>query len=156
DSNQPVEFAAQISRLKGRVIVVGMTGLDIPRAPFFSRELKLMISMSYGPGRYDPQYEEKGHDYPIGYVRWTEKRNIESFIELVSDKRVNVDRLMTHRFRIEDAERAYQLISGDSSEPYLGVLLNYDPNVELNTRVALNGTPKPRKSEKAIVLGVIG
>jgi len=156
DSNQPVELAAKISRLKGRVIVVGMTGLDIPRAPFFSRELKLIISMSYGPGRYDPEYEEKGHDYPIGYVRWTEKRNIESFLELVGDKRVNVARLTTHRFRIDDAERAYQLISGDSSEPYLGVLLNYDPNAELNTRVALVGTAKPRKSEKSIVLGVIG
>src|SRR5690349_589649 len=156
DSNQPVELAAKISRLKGRVIVVGMTGLDIPRAPFFSRELKLMISMSYGPGRYDPDYEERGQDYPIGYVRWTENRNIESFLELVGDKRVNVDRLTTHRFSIEEAERAYQLISGDSSERYLGVLLNYDPNAELNTRIALNGTAKPRKSEKSIVLGVIG
>jgi polar amino acid transport system substrate-binding protein len=156
DSNQPVELAANISRLKGRVIVVGMTGLDIPRAPFFSRELKLIISMSYGPGRYDPEYEEKGHDYPVGYVRWTEKRNIESFLELVGDKRVNVDRLTTHRFRIEDAERAYQLISADSTEPYLGVVLNYDPNAEVNTRVALSATPKPRKGEKRIVLGVIG
>src|SRR6476659_3704878 len=156
ESNQPVELAAKISRLKGRVIVVGMTGLDIPRAPFFSRELKLIISMSYGPGRYDPDSEEKGHDYPIGYVRWTEKRNIESFLELVGEKRVNVDRLTTHRFRIDEAERAYQLISGDASEPYLGVLLNYDPNAALNTRVALDGAAKPRKSEKSIVLGVIG
>ena len=156
DSNQPVELAAKISRLKGRVIVVGMTGLDIPRAPFFSRELKLMISMSYGPGRYDPEYEERGHDYPIGYVRWTEKRNIESFLELIGDKRVNVDRLTTHRFSIEAAERAYQLISGDFTEPYLGVLLNYDPDAELNTRVALNATAKPRRAESKIVLGVIG
>ena len=156
DSNQPIEFAAKISRLKGRVIVVGMTGLDIPRAPFFSRELKLMISMSYGPGRYDPDYEEKGHDYPFGYVRWTEKRNIESFLELVGDKRVNVDRLTTHRFRIEEAERAYQLISGDSTEAYLGVLLNYDPEAELKARVALNAATKPRKREKSVVVGVIG
>ncbi|HXQ72209.1 MAG TPA: zinc-binding alcohol dehydrogenase, partial [Pyrinomonadaceae bacterium] len=135
DSNQPVDLAARISRLKGRVIVVGMTGLDIPRAPFFSRELKLVISMSYGPGRYDPDYEEKGHDYPLPYVRWTEKRNIESFLELIGDGRVNVDRLTTHRFRIEEAERAYQLISGNSTESYLGVLLNYDPTAEINTRV---------------------
>src|SRR5690349_9304294 len=156
DSNQPVELAAKISRLKGRVIVVGTTGLDIPRAPFFSRELKLMISMSYGPGRYDPEYEEKGHDYPIGYVRWTEKRNIESFLDLVGDKRVNVDRLTTHRFGIDAAERAYQLISGDANEPYLGVLLHYDPNAEPNTRIALNATAKPRRAEKQIVLGVIG
>ena len=156
DSNQPVELAAKVSRLKGRVIVVGMTGLDIPRAPFFSRELKLIISMSYGPGRYDPDYEEKGHDYPLPYVRWTEKRNIEGFLDLVADGRVNVARLTTHRFRIEDAERAYQLLSGDAKEPYLGVVLNYDPEAELTRRVAL-GAPRPaRKTESSIVLGVIG
>jgi predicted dehydrogenase/threonine dehydrogenase-like Zn-dependent dehydrogenase len=154
DSNQPVELAARVSRLKGRVIVVGMTGLDIPRQPFFSRELKLIISMSYGPGRYDPDYEERGHDYPLPYVRWTEKRNIESFLELVSDGRVNVERLTTHRFRIEDAERAYELISADSSEPYLGVLLNYDPDSEIVRRVPLISSV--HRAEKAIRLGVIG
>ena len=154
DSNAPVELAARVSRLKGRVIVVGMTGMDIPRQPFFSRELKLIISMSYGPGRYDPDYEERGHDYPLPYVRWTEKRNIESFLELVADKRVNVDRLTTHRFPIAEAERAYQLISGDVQEPYLGVVLNYDPEAEVARKVAL-GTPI-RKAEKSIVLGVIG
>jgi polar amino acid transport system substrate-binding protein len=156
ESNHLIELAAKISRLKGRVIVVGMTGLDIPRAPFFSRELKLIISMSYGPGRYDPDYEEKGHDYPLAYVRWTENRNIESFLELIAGKRVNVDRLTTHRFRIEEAERAYQLISGDSTEPYLGVLLNYDPAAEIKTRISLNGTPKPRQHEKSVVVGVVG
>jgi predicted dehydrogenase/threonine dehydrogenase-like Zn-dependent dehydrogenase len=154
DSNQPVELAARVSRLKGRVIVVGMTGLDIPRQPFFSRELKLIISMSYGPGRYDPDYEERGHDYPLPYVRWTEKRNIESFLELVGDGRVNVERLTTHRFRIEDAERAYELISAESSEPYLGVLLNYDPDRDIIRRVPL--TSAVRRAEKAIRLGVIG
>jgi predicted dehydrogenase/threonine dehydrogenase-like Zn-dependent dehydrogenase len=153
DSNQPVELAARVSRLKGRVIVVGMTGLDIPRAPFFSRELKLIISMSYGPGRYDPDYEERGQDYPLPYVRWTEKRNIESFLELVGDKRVNVERLTTHRFRIEDAERAYALISGESNEPYLGVLLNYDPNREITRRIPLSA---PARAENAIRVGVIG
>ena len=156
DSNQPVELAAKVSRLKGRVIIVGMTGLDIPRAPFFSRELKLMISMSYGPGRYDPDYEEKGHDYPFAYVRWTEQRNIESFLQLVADKRINVDRLTTHQFRIDEAERAYQLISGDVREPYLGVVLNYDPDAEVARRVALGTAATPRKAEKKIVLGVIG
>jgi predicted dehydrogenase/threonine dehydrogenase-like Zn-dependent dehydrogenase len=154
DSNQPVELAARVSRLKGRVIVVGMTGLDIPRQPFFSRELKLIISMSYGPGRYDPDYEERGHDYPLPYVRWTEKRNIESFLELIGDKRVNVERLTTHRFRIEDAERAYTLISGDSNEPYLGVLLNYEPDREITRRIPL--TTSTHRAEKAIRVGVIG
>jgi polar amino acid transport system substrate-binding protein len=156
DSNQPVELAAQVSRLKGRVIVVGMTGMDIPRPPFFSRELKLIISMSYGPGRYDPDYEERGRDYPLPYVRWTEKRNIESFVELVGDERVNVERLTTHRFPIEQAEHAYRLISGDVQEPYLGVVLNYDPESEVARRVSLTATRGVRKAEKSIVLGVIG
>ncbi len=156
DSNQPVELAARVSRLKGRVIVVGMTGMDIPRQPFFSRELKLVISMSYGPGRYDPDYEERGHDYPLPYVRWTEKRNIESFLQLVGDKRINVERLTTHRFPIVEADRAYQLISGDVREPYLGVVLNYDPDAEVVRRVSLGAAPVVRKAEKSIVLGVIG
>jgi predicted dehydrogenase/threonine dehydrogenase-like Zn-dependent dehydrogenase len=156
DSNQPVELAAQVSRLKGRVIVVGMTGMDIPRAPFFSRELKLIISMSYGPGRYDPEYEERGHDYPLPYVRWTEKRNIESFLELVGDKRINVERLTTHRFPIAEADRAYQLISGALQEPNLGVVLNYDPEAQIVRRVPLDVARPARKSEKSVALGVIG
>jgi polar amino acid transport system substrate-binding protein len=156
DSNAPVELAARVSRLKGRVIVVGMTGMDIPRQPFFSRELKLIISMSYGPGRYDPDYEERGHDYPLPYVRWTEKRNIESFLELVAGKRVNVDRLTTHSFPIAEADRAYALISGDVQEPYLGVVLNYDPEAEVARKIALAATPIIQKSERSIVLGVIG
>jgi predicted dehydrogenase/threonine dehydrogenase-like Zn-dependent dehydrogenase len=160
DSNQPIELAARVSRLKGRVIVVGMTGMDIPRAPFFSRELKLVISMSYGPGRYDPEYEERGHDYPLPYVRWTEKRNIESFLELIADGRLNVERLTTHRFPIAEADRAYQLISGELQEPNLGVVLNYDPESEVIRKVPLNvrsvAASPVRKSEKSIGLGVIG
>src|SRR5262249_41334133 len=156
DSNEPVELAARVSRLKGRVIIVGMTGMNIPRQPFFSRELKLIISMSYGPGRYDPEYEEHGHDYPLPYVRWTEKRNIESFLELVGDKRINVERLTTHRFPITEADRAYQLISGDVQEPNLGVVLNYDAEAEVARKVLLSATPPVRKSEQSIVLGVIG
>src|ERR1041384_2414105 len=154
DSNQPIELAARVSRLKGRVIVVGMTGMDIPRPPFFSRDLKLIISMSYGPGRYDPEYEDRGHDYPLPYVRWTEKRNIESFLELIAGERLNVERLTTHRFPIAEADRAYQLISGELHEPNLGVVLNYDPEADVARRVSLGS--QMRKSEKSIVLGVIG
>ena len=156
DSNQPVELAASVSRLKGRVIIVGMTGMNIPRPPFFSRELKLIVSMSYGPGRYDPEYEERGHDYPLPYVRWTEQRNIESFLQLVGDGRINVERLTTHRFAIAEADRAYQLISGEIQEPNLGVVLNYDPEAEVTRRVALKDAPAVRKSEKSIGVGVIG
>ena len=156
DSNQPIELAARVSRLKGRVIVVGMTGMDIPRAPFFSRELKLIISMSYGPGRYDPEYEERGQDYPLPYVRWTEKRNIESFLDLIGDGRVNVERLTTHRFPITEADRAYQLISGELQEPNLGVVLNYDPDAAVLRKISLGAAAPVRKSEKSIVVGVIG
>lgn len=152
DSNQPVELAARISRVKGRVVVVGLTGLDIPRQPFFMRELSLTISMSYGPGRYDPDYEERGNDYPFGYVRWTEKRNIEAFLDLIAAKRIDTNRLISHRFKISEAEKAYQLISGDLKEPYMGVILNYDPEAKVSTRVQLS----PRTGEGKIVVGVIG
>jgi len=154
DSNQPIELAAKISRLKGRVVVVGMTGLEIPRQPFYLRELSLMISMSYGPGRYDPTYEEGGNDYPFGYVRWTEKRNIEAFVELINSGSIRLNKLISHRFPIDQAERAYRLISGDSSEPYLGVVLNYDPDSPVMTRVALKSSKT--RSDSAITLGVIG
>ena len=106
NSNQPVELAGEVSRVKGRVVVVGSTGMQIPRQTFYNRELELKISMSYGPGRYDPEYEERGHDYPFGYVRWTEQRNIEAFLQLISEGRVSVDRLVTHRFPVAEAERA--------------------------------------------------
>ena len=157
DSNQPVELAAKISRMKGRVVVVGMTGLDIPRQPFYLRELSLTISMSYGPGRYDPDYEEHGHDYPFPYVRWTEQRNIESFLDLVSQKRIEVDKVISHRFPIEEAEQAYQLISGASNEPYLGVVLKYDPDSALQSRVSLTSGAQPgAKKEERVGVGVIG
>jgi polar amino acid transport system substrate-binding protein len=154
DSNQPVELAAKISRVKGRVVIVGMTGLDIPRQPFYLRELSLTISMSYGPGRYDPDYEERGKDYPFGYVRWTEKRNIEAFLGLIGSGSIKLNKLISHRFPIDQAERAYQLISGESSEPYLGVVLNYDPDSPVTSRVALESSRI--RSDSAITLGVIG
>jgi predicted dehydrogenase/threonine dehydrogenase-like Zn-dependent dehydrogenase len=138
-SNQPVELAGEIARLKGRVVAVGMIGLNIPRNLYFKRELSLMVSMSYGPGRYDPEYEERGHDYPFAYVRWTEKRNIEAFLDLVAEGRVKVERLITHRFSIEEGERAYQLISSESKEPYLGIILQYDMARELERRIEIKG-----------------
>ena len=157
ESSQPVELAAKISRMKGRVVVVGATGLDIPRQPFYLRELSLTISMSYGPGRYDPDYEEHGHDYPFPYVRWTEQRNIESFLDLVGQKRIDVDKLISHRFPIEDAERAYQLISGAANEPYLGVVLKYDPDSPLQSRITLTSDAPPRATkEDKVGVGVVG
>ncbi len=157
DSNQPVELAGEISRVKGRVVVVGSTGLQIPRQTFYNRELALKISMSYGPGRYDPEYEERGHDYPFGYVRWTEQRNIEAFLQLISGGRVNVDRLVTHRFPVAEAERAYEVIAGSLHEPHLGVLLEYDPESEPGREIELSGhSISTRKPEEQVRIGVIG
>ena len=153
-SNEPVELAGEISRTKGRVIVIGAVGLNIPRKPYYDRELTFKISMSYGPGRYDPEYEERGHDYPFGYVRWTEGRNIAAFLDLVAGGRVNVDPLITHRFRIEEGERAYQLITGETNEPYLGVLLQYDAERELETRIELaKVSASPAQSVRVGLIG---
>ena len=122
--NRPVEVAGEISRKKGRVVVLGAVGMNLPREPYYLKELELRLSTSYGPGRYDAEYEEKGHDYPYGYVRWTEKRNMEAFLSLIQQGKVNVKALTTHRYPIQDAERAYKLMMEDS-EPYLGILLSY-------------------------------
>jgi len=157
DSNEPIELAGEVCRMKGRVVVVGMTGLTVPRQSYFKRELSLKISMSYGPGRYDPEYEERGHDYPFGYVRWTENRNIEAFLDLVRQGRVTVEPLISHRFNIEDAESAYELIAGDLDEPYLGVLLGYDPSTELRRTIELTEGIKPRAPrEQSVRIGVVG
>jgi predicted dehydrogenase/threonine dehydrogenase-like Zn-dependent dehydrogenase len=156
-SNEPVELAGEISRPKGRVIVVGAVGLNIPRKPYFDRELTFRISMSYGPGRYDPEYEERGHDYPFAYVRWTEGRNIEAFLDLVSSGRVNVEPLITHRFKLEDGERAYQVITGEINESYLGVLLQYEAERPLETRIELpQKTTTAASPAQSVRLGLIG
>jgi predicted dehydrogenase/threonine dehydrogenase-like Zn-dependent dehydrogenase len=138
-SDEPIELAGEISRLRGRVVAVGLVGMNVPRQIYFQRELTLRVSMSYGPGRYDPEYEERGHDYPLAYVRWTEGRNLEAFLDLVAAGSVNVKPLVTHRFPVEEGARAYHLISGDAREPYLGILINYDTERELERHV-LNRT----------------
>jgi polar amino acid transport system substrate-binding protein len=134
-SDEPIELAGEISRLKGRVVAVGMVGMNVPRNIYYQRELTLKVSMSYGPGRHDPDYEERGHDYPLAYVRWTEGRNIEAFVELLADGRVDVKPLISHRFSIDDAPRAYRLISGNTDEKYLAVVLTYDTEREVRRRI---------------------
>jgi polar amino acid transport system substrate-binding protein len=151
-SNQPVELAGEISRPRGRVVVVGAVGLNIPRKPYYDRELSFRISMSYGPGRYDPEYEERGHDYPFGYVRWTEGRNIEAFLDLLAEGRVNVEPLITHRFKVAESEAAYELITGN--EPHLGVVLQYDSGREIERRIPL--VVKTSGPAAAVRVGLIG
>ncbi|MHB0971887.1 MAG: bi-domain-containing oxidoreductase [Thermoanaerobaculia bacterium] len=127
-SSDPISLAADICRDRGRIVSVGATGLNLPRRPFYEKELSFFISRSYGPGRYDPLYEEAGLDYPIGYVRWSEGRNFEAVLELMSRGALNVAALTTHRFPIDRATEAYELIKG-AGEPFLGVLIKY-PGLE--------------------------
>jgi predicted dehydrogenase len=124
-SADPIELAGEIARDRGRVIAVGAVELHIPRKVYYEKELALINSRSYGPGRYDPAYEAHGQDYPIGYVRWTEGRNLEAFIDLLANRSVDVLPLVSHRFPVHEAPRAYELITGKSGQPFIGVLLTY-------------------------------
>jgi predicted dehydrogenase/threonine dehydrogenase-like Zn-dependent dehydrogenase len=151
-SNEPIELAGEISRLKGRVVAVGVVGMNVPRNVYYQRELTLKVSLSYGPGRHDPDYEERGHDYPVAYVRWTEGRNIEAFLDLVAAGRIDVKPLITHRFSLDDARSAYQLISGNTDEEYLAVLLTYDTESEVSGRIENRSAAK----KAAVPAGRVG
>lgn len=129
-SSEPVHQAAQMCRKRGRIVLVGVTGLELSRADFFEKELSFQVSCSYGPGRYDPTYEEKGQDYPVGFVRWTEQRNFEAVLDMLADGRVDVRPLISHRFSIDEAEKAYALVGG--AGPSLGILLAY-PGIEITS-----------------------
>jgi len=123
-SNEPIELAADAARVRGRIVLVGVVGLNLPRPPFFAKELEFTVSASLGPGRGDALYEERGQDYPFGHVRWTARRNMEAALELMASAKLPVERLTTHRFEIEDAASAYDLITA-RREPFIGVLLQY-------------------------------
>jgi polar amino acid transport system substrate-binding protein len=153
-SNQPVELAGEICRKKGRVVVVGVVGMNIPRSVYYAKELDFKISCSYGPGRYDPHYEEHGIDYPVGYVRWTEKRNMQAFLQMLAQKRVDLDKITTHRFKIEDAREAYDLIMGKTEERFIGVLLEYEQEKEVRPDITLRKAGL--ETTKGVNIGVIG
>ena len=122
-SSEPMHQAALMCRKRGRIVLVGVTGLELSRDDFFKKELSFQVSCSYGPGRYDQNYEEKGQDYPIGYVRWTEQRNFEAVLDTLADGRLRAEPLVSHRFALEQAEAAYGVVAG--SEPSMGILLEY-------------------------------
>jgi predicted dehydrogenase/threonine dehydrogenase-like Zn-dependent dehydrogenase len=122
-SSDPVSQAARMCRKRGRIVLVGVTGLELNRDEFYEKELTFQVSCSYGPGRYDPNYEEKGQDYPIGFVRWTEQRNFEAVLDMMADGRLDVKPLITHRFPIAEADKAYDLLMSD--EWSLGILIDY-------------------------------
>lgn len=124
-SSDPVSLAARLCRDRGRVVVVGDVGMELPRAPYYDKELELRLSRSYGPGRYDTEYEERGLDYPIGYVRWTERRNMRAFVELVGDGRLDPAALISERLPVEQAGEAYERLVSGAGSP-LGLVLTYD------------------------------
>ncbi len=155
-NNDPVKLAGEIACDRGKVVAVGAVGLDVPRKTYYEKELSVIISRSYGPGRYDPNFEEKGQDYPVGYVRWTETRNIEAFLDLLAAGKLDVSPLISHRIPIEEGKQAYDLITGEA--PYLGVLLTYPGNdLPKDNRVPNPTAPTIRvKPGEIIALGVLG
>ena len=124
-SSDTVQLAGEIVRDRGSVISLGVVGLDIPRKTYYEKEIHFQVSRSSGPGRYDPVYEEAGVDYPLGYVRWTEGRNLQAFVQLLHSTKLEVADLITHQFAIEEAVKAYELITGKTGEAYLGIVLTY-------------------------------
>lgn len=156
-SSEPVHQAALMCRKRGRIVLVGVTGLELSRADFYEKELTFQVSCSYGPGRYDPDYEEKGQDYPVGFVRWTAQRNFEAVLEMMADGRLDVKPLISHRFAIDEAEKAYELVVGP--EPSLGILLDYPSAGDRPDQNLLNATIKlaePTGVTGGAVLGFIG
>jgi len=150
-STDPVELAGEIARDRGHVVALGAVGLTMPRKIYYQKELSFINSRSYGPGRYDPAYEDAGQDYPIGYVRWTEGRNLEAYVHLLAKGQVDVKPLITHRFPIENAPKAYELITGKTSQLFLGVLLTY-PEAG-SKKVKLQSTFAPVKKDSLPIAG---
>jgi predicted dehydrogenase/threonine dehydrogenase-like Zn-dependent dehydrogenase len=165
-SDEPMHQAAQMCRQRGRIILVGVTGLALSRADFYEKELTFQVSCSYGPGRYDPQYEIEGHDYPVGFVRWTEQRNFEAILDMLADGRLDVAPLISHRFALERAADAYQLVV--ERKPCLGIVLEYGgdsrPRDERLRRTLRVADPPARVAElrsrpsaaSAVTIAVIG
>jgi predicted dehydrogenase len=149
-SSDPVNLAGTIARERAIVVAVGTVGMDIERRAYYEKELDFRISRSYGPGRYDASYEQKGRDYPIGYVRWTETRNMEAFLQFLAEKKVNVDSLITHRFPIDRAQSAYELILGKSGQPFLGVVIQYSGTCDGSQTLALMPNPAPAAAPPSV------
>ncbi len=154
DSDQPITLAAHAARKKARVVVVGAVGLNLPREPYYQKEIEVVVSCSYGPGRYDPAYEDGGRDYPIGYVRWTEQRNLQAVLDLMAAGCLDVAPLITHRFPIAAAKQAYELIES-GREPHLGVVLEY-PEIDRDGPARRVELRAPAPATTAVGVGCVG
>src|SRR5258707_2438660 len=159
-TRDPVNLAAEVARDRAVIVAVGAVGMALERRPFYEKELDFRISRSYGPGRYDVAYEQKGVDYPVGYVRWPETRNMEAFLHLLADGKVDVGALITHRFPIGQAQSAYDLITGKSQQAFLGVLITYPELAEETRRITLKVAGKGRATSgaaaKSVAIGLLG
>lgn len=153
-SSDLVTQAARMSRKRGRIVLVGVTGLELNRADFYEKELSFQVSCSYGPGRYDPNYEDGGHDYPLGFVRWTEQRNFEAVLDMLASGQLNVKPLITHRFAFEDAAQAYETLTQEKS--CLGMLLQYTSPVAKRDIRSVTLTQGARFDAQRPLLGFIG
>jgi predicted dehydrogenase/threonine dehydrogenase-like Zn-dependent dehydrogenase len=148
-SSEPVNLAAELARDRGVVVAVGTVGMDLQRKLYYEKELDFRISRSYGPGRYDAAYEQKGRDYPIGHVRWTETRNLEAFLQFIAEGKLNLQSLITHRFPMEQATRAYDLITGNTGEPFLAALITYAPAESGNALPVEGRASSPAQTEQS-------
>jgi predicted dehydrogenase/threonine dehydrogenase-like Zn-dependent dehydrogenase len=155
-SNDPVNLAGAVARNRAVVVAVGTVAMDIPRRFFYEKELDFRVSRSYGPGRYDCAYEQKGIDYPIGYVRWTETRNMEAFLKLLADRKLDLRALVTHRFPIARAHSAYDLITGKTHEPFLAVLIAYPELADDTRQVSVTAPDRHIASDQSLRIGLLG
>lgn len=154
-SNEPIHQAPQMCRKRGRVVLVGVIGLELSRDDFYKKEISFQVSCSYGPGRYDPAYEKKGLDYPIGFVRWTEQRNFEAILDLMADGRLTCKELISKIVPIAEAVAAYDLV--EKGDRILGLLLDYPARVDLGARaVRLDGADLETPVNAAPAEPVIG
>ncbi len=154
ESSQPVSTAAEMCRQRGRIVLVGVTGLTLSRDLFYKKELTFQVSCSYGPGRYDPAYEQHGHDYPVGFVRWTEQRNFQAVLHALSSGLLCTEPLISHRFPIDQAAAAYELLS--SPESSLGILLHYPETADPGQRVIQLAAAAEAVAPSQPLLSVIG
>ncbi|HEY4660344.1 MAG TPA: bi-domain-containing oxidoreductase [Terriglobales bacterium] len=155
-SSGPVNLASQVARDRGIVVAVGAVGMELERRLYYEKELDFRVSRSYGPGRYDTAFEQKGIDYPIGHVRWTETRNMEAFVQLLADDKVNVEPVIMHRYKIEDAASAYEIITG-KTQNYLGVMIQYQADKEVESpRLEMLAPLARTSSANRVRVGLLG
>ena len=156
-SSAPVNLASEVARDRATVVAVGAVGLELERRRYYEKELDFRVSRSYGPGRYDAAFEQKGIDYPIGHVRWTETRNMEAFVQLLADGKLNLKPLITHRYLIENATSAYDLITGKDRQPYLGIVIEYPAEHSVEShRLELVEPRKLPSSQHIVKVGMLG